>query len=148
MGPLGTDQRALDRPDQLPLFLDPPPQSFPMELEDPADHPWIVGGEDRPDLLRRHALSPQDRSRGFGRHRSRRGFGVVIHPRPAANRRIPAGIPITVNSNIAPVTNMIPPNTTPLRLGRSGPTQSRSRSSFVCISFPPLEVETRQTGRP
>jgi hypothetical protein len=96
-----------------------------MELEQPPGEKRIVRREDGADLLRRHPLPLKDlERRRLDDHRSLRSFGVSIHPSPAAKSRIPRGAPITVSMSIPPVMNRIEPNTTPLRLGRSGPTQS------------------------
>src|SRR5262245_55665775 len=103
-----------------------------MELEEPVGH-HRIRGEDGADLLGRHPLPPEEPPRRPRPHRSR-SFGVSIHPRPIANSKIPSGAPITVNSSRPPVTNRIEPNTTPLRLGSSGPTHGSSSRRSVCIS--------------
>src|SRR5688500_4526741 len=115
----------LDPSDQPPLLLEPLLQPLPMQLEEPPHEERIVRCEDGADLLRVHPLRPQDppRRRRGDRHLLR-SFGVSIHPSPAAKSRSPNGAPITVMMSIMPVMNRIEPNTTPLRLGRSGPTQS------------------------
>jgi hypothetical protein len=96
-----------------------------MQLEEPPDEQRIVRREDGADLLRRHTLPLEDLPRRrLDSHRFVRSFGVSIHPSPAAKSRSPAGARITVMMSIQPVRNRIEPNTTPLRLGRSGPTQS------------------------
>src|SRR5690349_12472587 len=118
-------ERRLDLIERLEAFRQLLAQPLGVQFQQHVHDVRVVGRQHPSDLLRRH-LTTFEHSRPIRTselidHRSR-SFGVSNMPSPAANSRIPTGVPITVSISIPPVMNRTVPMTNAPNDGSSGPT--------------------------